>query len=79
MGQHTAPKSILLQVGIYVKTSIFTKFHFSMDHDLFQHDNILSLLITHPPTNKSALLVNLYDNPNRDALSCQRGTTCTLL
>ena len=38
------PNSSFSQVGIYVRTSIFTKFHFSMDHDLFQHDNILSLL-----------------------------------
>ena len=37
------PNPNISQVGIYVRTSIFNKFHFSMDHDLFKHDNILSL------------------------------------
>ena len=73
------PNTSTLQVGIYVWSYIFNKFHFSMDHDLFHHNNILTLFITHPPTKTTVLYVNLYENPNRSSPAPQRGATLALL
>ena len=60
------PHPSFFQVGIYVWSSIFNKFHFSTDHDLFHHDNILMLYVMHLPSSKTVLFVNLYKNPNQD-------------
>ena len=73
------PPSPISQVAIYVHQRIFSRYHFTVDGQIFGHLNIFVMFCYDPTLHVKYAYINVYANPNRNCADMLKDTIHTLL
>ena len=73
------PPSPISQVAIYIHQCIFSRYHFTVDRQIFGHPNIFVMFCYDPMIHAKFAYINVYANPNRNCAAALQHTVPTLL